>query len=69
MLTKLEQIDEIIKLALHSAYIKGEDQPVSGLIVGEPELGKTEELKQAILLAQIRISFNCCFCCRAEIYF
>lgn len=50
MLTRLEQIDEIIKLQLHSAYIEGEDQPVSGLIVGNPEIGKTEELKQAILL-------------------
>lgn len=53
MLHKLEQIDRIIKRVLFSAYIKGEDQPISGLIVGVPELGKTEELKQAILLEGI----------------
>ena len=50
MLTKLGDIDEIIKLILYSAYIEGEEQPVSALMVGNPELGKTEELKQAILL-------------------
>lgn len=50
MLHKLEPIDEIIKLVLYSAYIKGEEQPVSALLVCVPEAGKTEEIKQATLL-------------------
>lgn len=50
MLKKLESIDEIIKLVLYSAYIEGEEQPISALLDCVPEAGKTEELKHAIQL-------------------
>ncbi len=46
----LEPIDEIIKLALYSAYIKDEEQPISLLICAEPEAGKTEETKKGTAL-------------------
>lgn len=40
-LVKLDDLDDIIELALWSAYIKDE-QPVSMLITANPEAGKTE---------------------------
>ena len=47
---KLEQIEEIIKLAIFSAYIKDEEQPISLLLCCNPEAGKTKQLQQAKLV-------------------
>lgn len=49
----LESIDEIIKLALFSAYIEDEEQPISLLLCAEPETGKTAAVKKGILLEGI----------------
>lgn len=43
-MVKLEKIEEIIKLALYSAYLKGEEQPISLLLQCEPETGKSVEV-------------------------
>lgn len=50
---KLEQIEEIIKLAIFSAYIKDEEQPISLLLCCEPEAGKTKEIQRARLISGI----------------
>lgn len=53
MLHKLDNISEIIKLVLLSAYIKDEEQPISAIVQCRPEAGKTAELKQFSLLPGI----------------
>jgi len=49
----LEFLDEICKLTLFSAYIKGEQQPISLLLVAKTESFKSETLGKAIRLKHI----------------
>lgn len=55
----LQAIDEIVLLALWSAYLDDEDQPISLIIAAHAEAGKTEQVKKAVELPGIYYPSDC----------
>ena len=58
-LVNLAPVDLVIKLALWSAYIANEDQPISLLLCADAEAAKTRAVSQAITLPGIIYPTDC----------